>query len=69
MSITIGKKNLSQVSKVLGQIASSTEFDDENPSYVPINDFVRKAIPQMTTWFFEGKFLIHARIITCKIGH
>lgn len=52
--MVIGKKNLSQVLRVLTQITSGTEFDDKQPSYVPINDFVRKAIQQMFAWFLEG---------------
>lgn len=54
MSIVTGKKNLSQILRVLTQITSGTEFDDDQPSYVPINDFVRKAIQQMFAWFLEG---------------
>jgi hypothetical protein len=56
MSIATGKKNLSQISKVLAQITSGLEFGDDEPSYVPINDFMRNAIQQMTAWFFEGVF-------------
>lgn len=47
------RKNLAQISKVLTQITSGTEFDDRNPSYVPINDFVNKSITQMSAWFLE----------------
>ncbi|KIL70078.1 hypothetical protein M378DRAFT_156131 [Amanita muscaria Koide BX008] len=47
------RKNLAQISKVLTQITSGVEFDDKNPSYVPINDFVHKSIAQMSTWFIE----------------
>jgi len=57
MTITTGKKNLAQISKVLAQITSGLEFDDDKPSYVPINDFVRKAIQQMTAWYYEGIFI------------
>ncbi|KDR83761.1 hypothetical protein GALMADRAFT_236120 [Galerina marginata CBS 339.88] len=53
VNITTGKKNLAQISQVLAQITSSLEFDDDKPSYVPINDFVRKAIQQLSTWFIE----------------
>ncbi|KAF8913880.1 hypothetical protein CPB84DRAFT_1699194 [Gymnopilus junonius] len=48
-----GKKNLAQISKVLAQVTSGLEFDDDQPSYVPINDFVRKAIQQLSTWFSQ----------------
>jgi Ras GTPase-activating-like protein IQGAP2/3 len=47
------RKNLEQVSKVLEQIVGGNQFEDDNPSYVPINDFVRKAIVQMSAWLFE----------------
>jgi Ras GTPase-activating-like protein IQGAP2/3 len=61
MSIATGKKNLSQVCKVLGQITSGLEFGDDEPSYVPINDFVRNATQQMSAWFFEG--ILHASLL------
>jgi Ras GTPase-activating-like protein IQGAP2/3 len=47
------RKNLEQVSKVLEQIVGGNQFEEDNPSYVPINDFVRKAIVQMSAWLFE----------------
>ncbi|KAJ7283670.1 ras GTPase-activating protein [Mycena rebaudengoi] len=47
------RKNLDQVSKVLTQITSGSEFDDDSPIYVPINEFVRQAITQMTAWLLE----------------
>ncbi|PPQ77741.1 hypothetical protein CVT25_011176 [Psilocybe cyanescens] len=53
VNITTAKKNLVQISKVLAQITSGVEFGDDKPSYVPINDFVRKAILQLSTWFSE----------------
>jgi len=49
------RKNLAQISKILTQIMSGEVFDDDNPIYVPINDYVRKAILQMSAWFIEGK--------------
>ena len=55
MNLSAGKKNLSQISKVLTQIMNVSEFGDDKPSYVPINDFVRKAIQQITAWLIEGK--------------
>ena len=48
------RKNLAQISRVLTQITGGSEFDDNNPSYVPINDYVRKAIKQMSGWLLEG---------------
>ena len=50
------RKNLAQISKVLTQITSGREFGDDNPSYVPINDYMRKSIAQMSAWTFEGDF-------------
>ncbi|EPQ59223.1 hypothetical protein GLOTRDRAFT_34245 [Gloeophyllum trabeum ATCC 11539] len=47
------RKNLAQISKVLTQIASGTEFGEDSPSFVPINDFVAKCIKQMTAWLLE----------------
>jgi len=59
INLTAGKKNLAQISKVLTQIISGSEFGDDKPSYVPINDFVRKAIQQITAWLIEGKSVSH----------
>lgn len=50
------RKNLAQISKVLAQITSGKEFDDTNPAYIPINDYVRKAIAQFTSWLLEGVY-------------
>ncbi|KAI0053622.1 ras GTPase-activating protein [Auriscalpium vulgare] len=47
------RKNLAQVSKVLAQITSGKEFGDEAPSYIPINEYVRKAIAQSTGWLLN----------------
>ncbi|KAF9009085.1 hypothetical protein BDQ17DRAFT_1398182 [Cyathus striatus] len=47
------RKNLSQISKILTQVSSGVEFSDDSPSYVPINDYVRKAISELSSWFIE----------------
>ncbi|ETW84040.1 hypothetical protein HETIRDRAFT_381374 [Heterobasidion irregulare TC 32-1] len=47
------RKNLDQISKVLTQVTTGVEFGDDNPSYIPINDFVQKAIKQVTQWLLE----------------
>lgn len=68
------RKNLDQVSKVLTQITSGSEFDDDSPIYVPINEFVRQAITQMTAWLLEGgtivatfrSFLMSLQSLTCR---
>ena len=50
------RKNLAQISKILAQITSGSEFNDDNPIYVPINDYVRKAIQEMSNWLIEGSY-------------
>ena len=52
------RKNLAQISSVLTQITSGCEFGDDNPSYLPINDYVRKSIAQMSTWMLEGEIAL-----------
>ncbi|KAJ8482250.1 hypothetical protein ONZ45_g15020 [Pleurotus djamor] len=53
-TIDIGsRKNLAQISKILAQITTGSEFSDDNPSYIPINGYVSKAIGQMTAWLLE----------------
>ncbi|KAH9999926.1 hypothetical protein BJV77DRAFT_1058234 [Russula vinacea] len=47
------RKNLAQISKVLSQVTSGFEFGDETPSYIPINEYVKRAILQFTSWLFE----------------
>lgn len=47
------RKNLDQISKVLTQVTTGSEFDDDSPKYVPINEFVRRAITEMTAWLLE----------------
>jgi len=48
------RKNLAQISRVLTQVASGSEFTDDQPNYVPINECVRKLITQMTNWLVRG---------------
>ncbi|KAI0268208.1 hypothetical protein BC834DRAFT_821746 [Gloeopeniophorella convolvens] len=53
-TVDIGsRKNLAQISKVLAQVTSGSEFGDDMPSYIPINEYVKKAIAQFTVWLFE----------------
>ncbi|EGN93059.1 hypothetical protein SERLA73DRAFT_98415 [Serpula lacrymans var. lacrymans S7.3] len=47
------RKNLAQISKVLAQITTGHEFGDDHPSYVPINDYIRKSVKQMTAWMLQ----------------
>ncbi|KAG1754021.1 ras GTPase-activating protein [Suillus paluster] len=44
------RKNLAQISKVLTQVASGSEFSEDQPNYVPINECVRTLMTQMTNW-------------------
>jgi Ras GTPase-activating-like protein IQGAP2/3 len=48
------RKNLAQISRVLTQIAGGTEFREDTPIYVPINDYVTKAVKQFGAWLMEG---------------
>lgn len=57
MSTTVdiaSRKNLAQISKMLAQITSGAEFGDESPAYIPVNDYVRKSIAQITAWLLQG---------------
>ncbi|KAI0307116.1 hypothetical protein B0F90DRAFT_1622592 [Multifurca ochricompacta] len=47
------RKNLAQISKVLAQVTSGSEFRDDTPSYIPINEYVNKTISQFTAWLLE----------------
>ncbi|GLB33790.1 putative GTPase-activator protein for Ras-like GTPases [Lyophyllum shimeji] len=48
---TTARRNLAQISKVLTQITAGSQFDEDSPMYVPINDYVLKAIAEMSAWF------------------
>lgn len=47
------RKNLAQVSRMLTQITNGVEFGDDTPSYIPVNDYVWKAIKQISAWLIE----------------
>ncbi|OBZ70404.1 Ras GTPase-activating-like protein rng2 [Grifola frondosa] len=47
------RKNLAQISKMLTQITSGSEFGDDNPSFIPVNDYVRKTISSISSWLIE----------------
>lgn len=47
------RKNLAQISRILTQIASSSNFSDDDPAYIPINDYVSKAINEISAWILE----------------
>jgi hypothetical protein len=64
------RKNFAQVSKVLTQVMTGRDFGDDQPIYIPINDFVREASSRMSTWLLEGKCRISCLgsllIVTCS---
>jgi Ras GTPase-activating-like protein IQGAP2/3 len=45
---------LAQISKVLTQITTGREFGDDNPSYIPLEQYIHVAIAQLTAWMLEG---------------
>ncbi|KAF9075841.1 hypothetical protein BDP27DRAFT_1415005 [Rhodocollybia butyracea] len=47
------RKNLAQISRVLTQITSGVIFDDHSPNMMPINEFVSRAISQISNWLLE----------------
>ncbi|KAI0824784.1 hypothetical protein BC628DRAFT_1444432 [Trametes gibbosa] len=47
------RKNLAQISKMLTQITSGSEFGDDSPAYIPVNDYIRKSIVQISTWLMD----------------
>ncbi|TFK87060.1 hypothetical protein K466DRAFT_576027 [Polyporus arcularius HHB13444] len=47
------RKNLAQISKMLTQITSGSEFSEDSPAYLPVNDYVRKTIVTISTWLLE----------------
>ncbi|KLO15676.1 hypothetical protein SCHPADRAFT_902188 [Schizopora paradoxa] len=47
------RKNLNEISRVLLQISSGTQFGDDNPSLTPLNPYVAEAIKEMRVWFLE----------------
>jgi Ras GTPase-activating-like protein IQGAP2/3 len=55
------RKNLAQISRVLTQITTGTVFSESAPSYIPINDYVSKAISQLGAWLIEGGALSNSR--------
>ncbi|KAF8076365.1 ras GTPase-activating protein [Lyophyllum atratum] len=50
---TAARMNLAQISKVLTQITNGSQFDEDSPMYVPINDYVQKAIAEISAWLIE----------------
>jgi Ras GTPase-activating-like protein IQGAP2/3 len=66
-TIDIGaRKNLAQISRVLTQITSISEFGEDNPNYIPINDYVRTAISEMTHWLLEGTLVLVRQRALCS---
>ena len=50
------RKNLAQISQVLTQITSGSEFSEDSPQFVPINEMVRKTIGEMTVWMLQSDY-------------
>ncbi|TFK55685.1 ras GTPase-activating protein [Heliocybe sulcata] len=47
------RKNLAQISKVVTQISSGVSFGEDNPAYLPVNEFVLTYAQKMTCWLLE----------------
>ncbi|KAJ4478052.1 ras GTPase-activating protein [Lentinula aciculospora] len=47
------RKNLAQISRVMTQITSGVVFDDHSPNMMPINEFVSRAVSQISSWMLE----------------
>ncbi|KAI0774141.1 hypothetical protein C8Q74DRAFT_1200411 [Fomes fomentarius] len=47
------RKNLAQISKMLSQITSGSEFSEDSPAYLPVNEYVRKTIAAISAWLVE----------------
>ncbi|KAF8332668.1 uncharacterized protein EI90DRAFT_683028 [Cantharellus anzutake] len=45
------RRNLSQISRVLVQIASGKLFDENTPALEPLNNYLQEAIPLVAAWF------------------
>ncbi|KAM5540380.1 hypothetical protein V8D89_005838 [Ganoderma adspersum] len=53
-TVDIGsRKNLAQISRMLTQITSGSEFSENHLAYLPVNDYVRKTITSITSWLLE----------------
>ena len=50
------RKNLAQISQVLTQIASGSEFSEDSPQFIPINEMVRKTVAEMTVWMLQSDY-------------
>lgn len=57
------RKNLAQISQVLTQIASGSEFSEDSPQFVPINEMVHKTITEMTVWMLQSDYSPLPRIV------
>lgn len=56
------RKNLAQISKMLTQITSGSEFGDESPAYIPVNDYIRKSIVQISAWLMDGMLAANSHL-------
>ena len=64
------RKNLAQISRMLTQITSGSEFSEEQLAYLPVNDYVRKTITSITAWLLEGQLTllnaVHSLLTPCS---
>ena len=61
------RKNLAQVSQVLTQIASGSEFSEDSPQFIPINEMVRKTVGEMTVWMLQSDYFPLPRVRRCYL--
>jgi Ras GTPase-activating-like protein IQGAP2/3 len=52
------RRNLAQISKVITQITTGSEFggEGEGQNYIAINEYVRAAIKRVGPWVLEGAY-------------
>ena len=48
---------MAQISRVLTQVCSGMEFGDDNPCFLPVNDFVNNAVGRVSAWLIEGEYI------------
>ncbi|OCH90975.1 hypothetical protein OBBRIDRAFT_729743 [Obba rivulosa] len=50
----VSRKNLSEIAKMITQVTNGSEFGEETPSHIPVNDYVRKTISHVSSWLMEA---------------
>ncbi|KAI9497788.1 Rho GTPase activation protein [Zychaea mexicana] len=51
--LPVQRKNLAEVAKMLQQISSGQEFDNNDIFLAPLNEFVKKSSKEFANWFME----------------